>query len=76
MMTARQAAEAIGCSHRTVQRVSANHDIGTQLANGARIFDEADVEKLRGLCRTVGNPNFVIGNFYRKKKMASKKRTK
>ena len=65
MFTAREAAEELGVSARTVARNAQQHEIGKHNKFGWWIFTQADIRKLKVVLRgKAGNPHFGKHNYH------------
>lgn len=73
LYTTAAAAEKIGCTPRTVQRLAKQHDIGARFGH-ALTFTATQVRRLKTLCREKpGNPNgFAAWNLRRAAKQLEK----
>lgn len=71
-----EAAEELGRHPSYIRRLCAQHDIGERKSERFRVLTEADLERLRGLVRKPGNPEFGAGYKAQKKKRRKKSATK
>lgn len=73
LYTASAAAEKIGCTPRTVQRLAKQHGIGARFGH-ALTFTATQVRRLKTLCREKpGNPNgFAAFNLRRQAEKTGK----